>query len=127
MLTNAISKIQLAKASMERVFRMINEKSNIVDRPEVIEKYVDLLASKKNISERIIGAVEYRNVNFYYQASEPILTNFNLKVKPKETIALFEKTGGGKSTIINLLSRFYEPVSGNILIDGQDYREHSIC
>ncbi len=126
MLTNAISEIQLAKASMERVFGMINEKSDNVDRPEVIEKYGDLLASKKNISERIIGAVEYRNVDFYYQASEPILTNFNLKVKPKETIALVGKTGGGKSTIINLLSRFYEPVSGNILIDGQDYREHSI-
>lgn len=117
------AELQGAQASAERVFSLLNEKPDIVDRQEVVEKYGDLLNPKKENWPEIKGAVEFRNVTFSYKNGETVLENFNLKVKAGETIALVGETGSGKSTIVNLFCRFYEPTSGEILIDGINYKD----
>ena len=68
------------------------------------------------------GEITFENVSFAYNPEEPVLSNFNLHVKAGETVALVGETGAGKSTVVNLACRFYEPTSGRILIDGVDYR-----
>lgn len=121
-----IQDIQMAQASGERIVHLLSEEPTVVDRDDVIEKYGDIFEPKKENFEEIIGDVEFSNVDFHYIEDEPILKNFNLKVKHGQTIALVGETGSGKSTIINLLCRFYEPTNGTILVDGVDYRERSL-
>ena len=117
------AELQGAQASAERVFSLLNEEPDIVDTKEVVEKYGDLLNPKKEHWPEIKGGVEFRNVTFSYKTGETVLENFNLKVNPGETIALVGETGSGKSTIVNLFCRFYEPTSGEILIDGINYKD----
>lgn len=121
-----IGEMEMAQASGERVLSLLNEEPAIQDRPEVIEKYGTVTAPKKENFPPIKGDVEFRDVSFRYVENEPVLEHFNLKVKAGSTIALVGQTGSGKSTVVNLFCRFYEPVSGQILIDGVDYRERSI-
>lgn len=121
-----IAELQMAQASAERVIGLLNQTNDIVDSDQVIEKYGTILDPKIENYEKMSGAIEFENINFYYTKSEPVLKNFNLKVKQGETIALVGETGSGKSTIINILCRFYEPISGRVLIDGVDYKERSI-
>lgn len=117
---------QMAQASGERIIYLLECEPSIKDTNEVIRKYgTEFKPIKKNF-EPIIGNIEFRDVNFHYVENEEILNNFNLKVNAGETIALVGETGSGKSTIVNLLCRFYEPTSGEILIDGVDYRNKSI-
>lgn len=110
-----------AQAAGERVMGLLNEEEEIVDSTLVKEKY-DHISIKKG-KKAIEGAVTFENVDFYYKDDEYILKDFNLTVKPGETIALVGETGSGKSTIVNLACRFYEPKAGRILIDGKDYKE----
>ncbi|CAH2761542.1 ABC transporter ATP-binding protein/permease [Erysipelothrix amsterdamensis] len=125
-ISNVFAQLQMAQASAERVLSLLEEDSTLIDRSDVIEKYGTILNPNESVYEPIIGDIEFKDVDFYYQASEPILTKFNLTVQPKQRIALVGETGSGKSTIVNLICRFYEPISGSILIDGVDYRERSI-
>jgi len=118
-----LTEVQAAQASAERVFSLVNEKPDIIDRDDVVEKYGDLLNPKRENWPDIKGKVEFRNVSFAYKNGEKVLENFNLKVNPGETIALVGETGSGKSTIVNLLCRFYEPTEGEILIDDINYKE----
>lgn len=74
-----------------------------------------------------INSIEFRNVNFSYNDNQKTIKNFNLKINQNDKIALVGKTGSGKSTITNLLCRFYEPNNGKILINGSDYKEYSIA
>ena len=117
---------QQAQASAERIVSLIETKPDITDSPEVIEKYGSLFDYKHENFEKIKGDVEFRNVSFRYQVGEEILKDFNLKVKAGESIALVGHTGAGKTTIVNLLARFYEPTKGEILIDNVDYRKRSM-
>ncbi|MEA5026163.1 MAG: ABC transporter ATP-binding protein [Erysipelotrichaceae bacterium] len=121
-----MAELQLAQASAERVISLLDETPAIVDRPDVIAKYGTILQPKIEAYEPIKGDIEFKNIQFYYSEKEPILENFNLKVQAGQTIALVGETGSGKSTIVNLLCRFYEPISGEVLIDGVDYRERSL-
>ncbi|MDE8277711.1 ABC transporter ATP-binding protein [Erysipelothrix rhusiopathiae] len=125
-ISNVFAQLQMAQASAERVLSLLEQDSTLVDRPDVIEKYGTILNPNESVYEPIVGDIEFKDVDFYYQASEPILNKFNLTVQPKQRIALVGETGSGKSTIVNLICRFYEPISGSILIDGVDYRERSI-
>ena len=117
------AEVQSAQASAERVFSLINEVPAITDCERIVEKYGDFFNPKKDNWPEIKGAIEFKNVSFSYKDGEKILDNFNLKVNPGETIALVGETGSGKSTIVNLLCRFYEPTSGEILIDGINYKD----
>lgn len=118
-----LAEVQGAQASAERVFSLINEDPAIKDRDDVVEKYGDLFKPKKENWPEIIGRVEFKEVSFSYKDGEQILDNYNLEVNTGETIALVGETGSGKSTIVNLFCRFYEPTKGQILIDGKDYKD----
>lgn len=115
-----------AEASAERIISLINTKPAIKDTKEVEEKYGTVFEPKTENYEPLYGDVEFRNVSFSYNNSKEVLHDFNLKIKRGSSVALVGHTGSGKSTIINLLSRFYEPTTGEILIDNVNYKERSI-
>ena len=119
------AEFQSCQAAAERVADVLVSVSDIEDKPEAVAKYGDFFQPKKENWEPIRGEVEFDHVSFWYQEGEPVLTDFNLHVKAGENIALVGETGGGKSTIVNLACRFYEPKEGAIYIDGVDYRERS--
>lgn len=116
-----------AQAAAERIINLLEEEPEIKNTLESEEKYklyLNSIISKEKTdcpSMQIKGNVKFENVSFSYNNDEVILDNFNLSVKAGETVALVGATGAGKSTIVNLLCRFYEPVSGNIYIDGENY------
>ena len=117
--------LQSSQAAAERVITMIETEPEIADTPEVIEKFGDSFHPKKENWPQLKGDIEFQDVTFRYTAGEKVLSHFNLKIKAGETIALVGETGSGKSTIVNLICRFYEPTEGRILIDGVDYKERS--
>ncbi len=121
-----LAQFQQAQASAERVIQLIETKPEIHDTDDVIEKYGDLLSPKYENWEPIVGDVSFNNVTFQYIDNEVILDNFNLEVKAGTSVALVGHTGSGKTTIINLLSRFYEPTKGEILIDNKNYKARSL-
>lgn len=125
-LTRFMNDLQVAQASAERVIDLIYTTSDLDDTEEVKDVYGDLFEQKKENWEALDGDIEFKNVSFYYNKDEIILDNFNLKVKAGQKVALVGHTGSGKTTIVNLFARFYEPQSGEILIDGKDYRTRSL-
>jgi ATP-binding cassette subfamily B protein len=125
-IASLIAELQMAQASAERVLSLLDTKPAIQDKPEVIQKYGTEFEPKPEHYEPMNGEVEFSHVSFAYGEGEPVLKDFNLHVSSGETIALVGETGSGKSTIVNLLCRFYEPTSGSIRIDGVDYRERSL-
>ncbi|MCB2289362.1 ABC transporter ATP-binding protein/permease [Clostridium sp. CS001] len=125
-LAGTIAELQNAQASAERIINLIETEPDIWDKEEVIAKYGDLFNAKQENWEEIQGDIEFKDVCFSYKNGEKVFQNFDLKVKKGQTIALVGETGSGKSTLVNLLCRFYEPSSGQILIDGKDYRERSL-
>lgn len=125
-LANILARIQQAQASAERIMGLIELEPEIWDREEVIEKYGDAIHLKKENWEPLHGSIEFEDVTFKYNKGETVLKNFNLKVEEGQSIALVGHTGAGKSTIVNLICRFYEPTSGRILIDGKDYKDRSL-
>ena len=114
-----------AQAAAERVMALINEKEEITEGDEVLALYGNHYDQKIENWEPLKGDVEFQHVDFYYKEGEYILKDFNLKVESGQTVALVGETGSGKSTIVNLACRFYEPTGGTILIDGKDYKDRS--
>lgn len=121
-----LSEMQMAQASAERVVSLLQEEPDIVDRDDVIETYGTLLKEKKEAYEPLFGDVDFEHVKFYYHQDEMILHDFNLHVKQGQMVALVGETGSGKSTIVNLLCRFYEPSDGHIVMDHKDIRDRSV-
>ena len=114
------------QANIERVMTLLDQEPTVSDTPEVIEKYGDTFNPKKENWEPIRGDIEFQDVSFHYpDGNEEVLSHFNLKVPAGTTIAIVGETGAGKSTLVNLACRFFEPTGGKILIDGRDYRERS--
>lgn len=124
-LAGSLAEMQIAQASAERVMGLLDTPSDIVDTASVLEKYGDVFDPRRENWENIRGEIEFDNVSFSYKDGEKVLEDFNLTVKAGETIALVGETGSGKSTIVNLVCRFYEPTQGRVLVDGRDYRERS--
>ncbi|MFA6627062.1 MAG: ABC transporter ATP-binding protein [Bacilli bacterium] len=125
-IARVLADFQQAQASAERILMLIEAVPDIQDSVEVVEKYGDIFHPKKENWEPLKGDVEFKNVRFAYTEQEVVLKKFNLKVKAGTSVALVGATGSGKSTIVNLLCRFYEPTQGTIEIDGLNYKNRSI-
>ncbi len=131
-LTNSITQIQAAQASAERVQSLLDAEVEIEDSPSVIERIRthDAMGHDPHVAidgmDSRVHSIEFRNVGFAYKGGQSVLSNFNLRVRAGESIAIVGPTGGGKTTIVGLACRFYEPTSGQILINGVDYRERSL-
>jgi ATP-binding cassette subfamily B protein len=108
-MARVFAEMQHALASAERTFSLLDARPDVVDRPGAEDPGT------------LRGEIRFEHVDFYYDPQNPVLTDFNLTVQPGETVALVGPTGGGKSTIVNLLCRFYEPTGGRITIGGRDY------
>ena len=125
-LARNIAEVISAQANIERVMGLLEQEPQIVDRPEVVEKYGSAFEAKKENWEELRGDIEFRDVSFRYpDGHEEVLSHFNLKIPAGTTVAIVGETGAGKSTLVNLACRFFEPTEGQILIDGRDYRERS--
>ncbi len=121
-----IAEIISAQANIERVTGLLEATSEIEERPEVVEQYGDNFIGKKENWEELEGEIEFVDVSFKYpDGQEYVLENFNLKIPKGTTVAIVGETGAGKSTLVNLACRFFEPTKGKILIDGRDYKERS--
>ncbi|MCK5318603.1 MAG: ABC transporter ATP-binding protein, partial [Anaerolineales bacterium] len=113
-LARVYAEMQHAIASAERVFSLVDSTPEVQDKPDAFDP------------GSIQGDISFDDVDFFYEKETPVLENFNLNVRRGETIALVGPTGGGKSTIVNLVSRFYEPRKGRITVGGQDYTDFSL-
>ncbi|MBQ0026059.1 MAG: ABC transporter ATP-binding protein, partial [Lachnospiraceae bacterium] len=121
-----ISDLISTQVNIERVTRILETEPDVYDSPEVIEKYGDTFNPKKENWEELKGDIEFKNVDFMYpDGDEYVLENFNLHIPFGTNVAIVGETGAGKSTLANLICRFYEPTSGQLLIDGRDARERS--
>ena len=121
-----ISDLIAVQVNVERLTRLLNTESDVADSKEVVEKYGDTFNPKKENWEELYGDVEFKDVSFHYpDGTEYVLENFNLKVPQGTNVAIVGETGAGKSTLVNLVCRFFEPTKGQVLIDGRDARERS--
>ena len=121
-----ISAFSAIQVNIERLTRLLAEQSDVADSPQVVERYGDTFHPKKENWEALQGDVEFRDVSFRYpDGEEYVLEHFNLKVPRGTNIAILGETGAGKSTLVNLVCRFYEPTKGQVLIDGRDARDRS--
>ena len=111
-LTQLAGQLQSAKSSLDRIFQVLDEADEVNDRTEKLD-------------QDLTGQVSFKDVDFQYVADKPLIRNFNLEVKPGEMVAIVGPTGAGKTTLINLLMRFYDVTRGAITVDGHDIRHLS--
>ena len=125
-LVDIVSDLITTQVNIERFTNLLAVKSDVIDTPEVVEKYGDCFEPKRENWEPIKGDIEFREVTFRYpDGEETVLENFNLNIPFGTHLAIVGETGAGKSTLVNLVCRFYEPTQGQLLIDGRDARERS--
>ncbi len=121
-----ISMLITTQVNIERLTNLIETKSDVVDSPEVIEKYGDTFSPKRENWEELHGDIEFSDVSFMYpDGDEYVLEHFDLKVPKGTNVAIVGETGAGKSTLVNLVCRFFEPTMGEIKIDGRNAKERS--
>jgi len=113
-LARVYAEMQHSIASAERIFKLVDTPPEVHNRADAVE------------AQTLLGKIEFDHVDFFYEDRKPVLTDFTLEVNAGETIALVGPTGGGKSTIVNLLCRFYEPSKGVIRINGRDYMDYKL-
>ena len=123
----ALSDLVTIKVNIERYSALMETQTDVTDSPEVVEKYGDSFNEKRENWEPLSGEVEFKDVTFRYpDGDENVLEHFNLKVGRGTTVAIVGETGAGKSTLVNLVCRFFDPTEGAALIDGRDARERSV-
>ncbi len=110
MLAELSNQMQQARVSLDRIFELMDAEADVIEQPGIRQ-------------ERLRGEVSFENIFFQYEPDKPVLRHLNLKVKPGQTVALVGQTGCGKSTIINLLYRYYDVTSGCLTIDGHDIKD----
>ena len=113
-MSRQVASLQSSLASAERVFTLLDEGRNVPELPNA------------RPLARADGAVEFREVSFAYEESRPVLQGVSFKVTPGARVGITGRTGAGKTTLVNLLTRFYDPSSGSILLDGADLREYRL-
>ena len=111
-LTQLAGQLQSAKSSLDRIFQVLDEADEVNDKTEKLD-------------QDLTGQVSFKDVDFQYVVDKPLIRNFNLEVKPGEMVAIVGPTGAGKTTLINLLMRFYDVTKGAITVDGHDIRHLS--
>jgi ATP-binding cassette subfamily B protein len=127
-----LAELQMAQASAERVISLVEAESDIDDSPQIrhaIEQHARVAGTSRlaiDGMEQRISEIELKDVHFAYTPEEPVLDGIDLTVKRGETTAIVGPTGGGKSTLVNVICRFYEPTAGSVLINGIDYRQRSL-
>ena len=125
-LARTFAEVISLQANIERVTDLLEQEPLIKDSEDIIKVYGNNINPKKENWEEIIGEIEFKNVTFKYpDGDEEVLSNFNLYIPAGKNVAIVGETGAGKSTLVNLACRFFEPTEGEILIDGKDYRERS--
>ncbi|MEA4919841.1 MAG: ABC transporter ATP-binding protein [Clostridiaceae bacterium] len=125
-MARVLGEIISAQVNIERVCALLDQPCLITDSPEITQKYGDSIVPKTENWEPIKGHVEFKNVWFKYpDGDDYILEDFSLDIPAGTRVAIVGETGAGKSTLVNLVCRFYEPTNGQILIDGTDYRQRS--
>ena len=123
---DVISDVITTQVNIERFHNLMATEPDVKDTPEVMEKYGDAFNPKKENWEEISGDIEFDDVSFKYpDGDEYVLEHFNLKIPFGSNVAIVGETGAGKSTLVNLVCRFFEPTEGRVLIDGKDARERS--
>jgi len=131
-IAQVLVQMQGAQAAGERVLNLLATQPAIRDSEPVLARIAKFSGSDRPAHlapdgyPQKIDSIEFRHVDFSYQSGEPVLRDFNLHVRSGQTIALVGASGGGKSTIVNLAARFYEPTGGEILVGGIDYRQRSL-
>ena len=111
-LTQLAGQLQSAKSSLDRIFQVLDEPDEVTD-------------AKERLEHNLTGQVSFKHVDFQYVENKPLIRDFNLEVKPGEMVAIVGPTGAGKTTLINLLMRFYDVTAGSISVDGHDIRNLS--
>ncbi len=125
-IVDAISDVITTQVNIERLTRLLGTTPDVKDSEEVIQIYGDSFEPKKENWEPIRGDIEFEDVSFMYpDGDEYVLEHFSLKIPFGSNIAIVGETGAGKSTLVNLVCRFFEPTGGRVLIDGRDARERS--
>lgn len=125
-IVGGIARLIAIQVNIERFTTLLETQSDVADRAEVIEKYGDTFHPKKENWEALHGDVEFKDVSFKYpDGNEMVLEHFDLKVPQGTNVAIVGETGAGKSTLVNLVCRFFEPTYGQVLIDGKDARDRS--
>ena len=125
-LIDALSDLITTQVNIERVTDLIATQSDVADSPAVVERYGDTFCPKPENWEPLVGDIAFDDVTFRYPDGDVnVLEHFNLQVPHGTNVAIVGETGAGKSTLVNLVCRFFEPTSGRVLIDGRDARERS--
>ena len=125
-IVSSLSQLITVQVNIERLTGLLETASDVADSSEVLAKYGDMFDPKRENWEELSGDIEFENVSFKYpDGDEYVLRDFNLKIPHGTNVAIVGETGAGKSTLVNLVCRFFEPTSGRLLIDGRDARERS--
>lgn len=120
-----LAEMQSAQVAAERIYTLLEAETEMTEKDEVLQKYGTVTNPKVENFESMAGAISFKNVTFRYKSEETVLENLNIDFNQGQSIALVGETGSGKSTIVNLICRFYEPTSGEILVDGKPMRDRN--